>query len=659
MTHAEAMALDSTPERSAVSLINPDFLPYLRRIYLSGNFWTPERCTLASRSIAKYNSSNKHYLDSGVSHDKNIPASIHLTFFHLGGNSLSLRSYPPLDMLKYIHTGIFRIQPFEIDIIVKVIPLMINIRVLEIATTPNFSVTNSSFISPHLNIPFLRALHTLKFMKRLVLNDSSPNSIALPALDGSWIPPSMTEIECFAGHFINIGPSMPRHIYNHITHVNFGFGAQSHSFISFPFSHLTYLELNDDWTRTGYKAELIQEALHLNRHTLKTIICFSLDNHELFYLAKYCYMLEVVKVFKVREAWNMRRYPMGDLFNEFIKYNGVKPEDKSGKHRTRGGRLRVVTLPTQSKSISYTALERFVMHFKALNLLVFYMYYPIMPSYSDARMIKANMVDKIQDLIEPPVVSSETANSSYSGNVVDVLTKNQVLLARYLFTMACCYCSGTYPDSNKFDVQALHFYFKLEVIREYAFIREYEGLDPGVYQKWHDQFNTQPSYYHYPQQQHASNSGSNSSSASAYYSPFITSNKFLETQASSHEPVNNSSNQLQEEIRYQQRLQQKYLQQQQQQRQRQRQEYQCQHYSKISIAKISRGKTSSTAASSENSISGTSPSTRHEHHHQSTNPTLSPLFPTYSASASPSASSTSSGSPTGRKSKSRKLKKSA
>lgn len=474
------------PERSILSLINPQLLPFLKHVYLTGNFWTLERCRMASSLIDMYGPSSNPFplfqeqtVGQEMSFSRELNTAmisntssygLNVTFFHIGGASLPIYRYSPVDLLHF-HNGIFRIQPLEIDYLARIVPYMTNMQILEITTTPDFSFNPPRIAKP--NKQLLRSIRRLSQLKRLVLNDSYPNSIAIPATDASWIPPSMTSLECHAGHITGTLPTIDRNIYNQIRHLSFGFGVQSQRLTAFPFSNLVSLTINEDWSRTGYKSDIIREAVKLNRHTLETLVCLSLEVEEILYIAKRCYRLKKFKIFKFHEGYNSKKFLLKGLLSVFTKYNPKQ--------------LQEITLPVHNNSISYESLERFVVYFEKLRSFVLYTYYPLMSSYTDTRVIKTNLIDKIQQLLEPLSFSPYILHNETQPLGANKMTPNQELLGHYLFTISCFYCSGTYLEAHKFDVQASHFFLKLVTIREHAFIRDSEGISVASYVNWKKQ----------------------------------------------------------------------------------------------------------------------------------------------------------------------------
>lgn len=456
---------------------------------------------------------------------------------------MALDLYQPLILLQYIHTAIFRIQYSEIGVLASVIPNLTNVSILEISTAPDFKKINVPTTRldedglrqvRYNSTQLVNAIKTLKHICRLSFNDCSLNAIVLSALDASWIPYSLIELECVAGHFIDTDVRMNRNHYNHIKKLSFGFGPQSLGFVAFPFCQLTSLEISDDWDRVAYQGDMIQEALNLNKHTLKTVICFALDSHELMFLVQNLRNLEVLKVFRFRESLNAPKYNLSTLFNELIICNGdvsnssrrslsrigsdsgrssyypqfqgqydfsssssssSSSSNRHYRHNTHfqpsplslsippqdlpKGKLRLVTLPVQIRLISYPVLEHFICHFRNMTSLVFYHYYPLLAYTEPDTNMFSTIRSKIEDLLAiPPGLRNSSSSSSSISNITTTptnydtfpMTAEQFERARDLVGKSCCNCSGSYGEINKFDDKAVHFFFNLNIIRDNAFM---------------------------------------------------------------------------------------------------------------------------------------------------------------------------------------------
>lgn len=547
----KAALLDSYPEASAISLFNRELLPNLKEVHLSGTFWTVQRCDQAARSIMHYDH-----------------RQILVRYFHIGGASLSLELFPPLKLMYHISHAYFRIEAHEIDLVTLILPNLLHAKILEIETAPrhNYSAPNPGGRSiAQVSCDFLVAIGTMPVIEQLILHESTLNAIIISTIDGSWIPETFRSLQCCTAHLSNTNQAMNLASLNHITELNISASQQTIELMDFPFSNLTSLQISDDWSsHLAYQGEMIRQALFNSRHTLKTVICYSLDMPELMFIARSLRNIEVLKVFQLKERWNSSRVTLSALFEEFIRFNGApfdktteslanmtrvsqsqsrtystdidfscpgkSPfEDGSSKHRRPIGKLRDLTLPVQMKSIYYCALERFILHFRTLETFVLYYYYPLLFTATPAILTSRHIREKIQDLLAEPPLNPDPAptiqqhQQGTNANVPQLsscspstppgvtspssvraaaegtfslehsspqrpptsrneypITEEQRSEARRRFGTILGYCPSAYIDIYDFDTKVLHFFVRLDQVRDNPFmttsqIRRVEG----------------------------------------------------------------------------------------------------------------------------------------------------------------------------------------
>lgn len=527
-------------------------LPCLKEVQLSGCYWTDQRFNQVTRNLTRYTQ------------------PLDISLFHINSHSMPVSFFSHLQILSMVKKATFCIGTSDLDLLYSIFPRLENIQILEInmkAATPSRATSSSSSrvtnqVQFRQNQPFIdttpsrlssarafqKHIRNLVNLEHLILGDITVDYLSFSALDPSWLPPKLTKLRCVADHIINTNPSMIRYNYDQIQHLAFTFTPSSHAYVACPFSNLTSLEVMDDWRNHPYQPDLIQEALYLSRQTLKEVKFYALDPPEMIFIARYLKNIEVLKVFKLLENWVHPRFTFNDLMYEFMVNNGapvspklpvkgqvstiryrIPPNETGNKFRRLPqylpkGKLRILTVPIEMKTIIYVELEQFVHHFTTLESLIFFRFYPLL-SYSSVSEMSRMIQEKINDLLVIPAIIDAPENATdiplpsdgpfplatfqtpvqrMTGKYADssssqhsdslyiprhlrnipehlihkrnrylqqyqpnaVITFKQYRKMHQVFRQGCQFCPGNYPKDYIFDNKTSHFFVKPTVIRD-------------------------------------------------------------------------------------------------------------------------------------------------------------------------------------------------